>query len=334
MFNSVIVSLDGSELSEKALPYALKLANTLKVKLTLLRVVDVADFPDFTFQRGLEDANEYLAYMKKFLAYERENPLLTIDPDFEVLMGSPAEEICRYVQKEAGALLVMTTHGRTGFSRLLVGSVAGEVLRKLHLPVLLMRPFGLKQTHTLQELLDAQDEPYARTFLEDGIRLLVPLDQTARSEAALEPAFDLAASLHAPVNLATVFLPPENNLYGESIALAFSPEEMLRREEISRDTASGYLHQVTHLAHAKGVETQAEVLMGDPYVRITEYAAQIEPDLIVMATHARGEVGRLIFGSVANKLLQNTHLPVLMVPAPPPGNKAAVAGVAADNTTF
>jgi nucleotide-binding universal stress UspA family protein len=332
MVKSVIVSLDGSELSEKALPYALKLANTLKVKLTLLRVVNVADFPDYTFQRGLEDANEYLAYLKKFLAFERDNPLLTINPDFEVLMGDPAEEICRYVQKEAGALLVMTTHGRTGFSRLLVGSVAGEVLRKLRLPVLLVRPFGLKQTHTLEELLDAQDEPYARTFLENGSRLLVPLDQTARSEAALAPAFALATALSAPVNLMTVYQPPENILYGESISLAFSPEEMERREEMARDTAMGYLGQVAQKAHAKGVETQRQVFAGDPYVQITEYAGQIEPDLIVMATHARGEVGRLIFGSVANKLLQNTHLPVLMVPATLPGGQAA-AGVAADTAT-
>jgi hypothetical protein len=53
-----------------------------------------------------------------------------------------------------------------------------------------------------------------------------------------------------------------------------------------------------------------------------------------MATHARGEVGRWIFGSVANKLLQNTHLPILLVPATQSGGKAAVTGVAADNTTY
>lgn len=334
MFKSVIVSLDGSELSEKALPYALKLANTLNLKLTLLRVVDVADFPEYNFQRGLEDANEYLAYLKRFLHQERSNPLLTIKADFEVLMGSPEEEICRYVQKEAGSLLVMTTHGRTGFSRLLLGSVTGEVLRKLHLPVLLIRPFGLKQTHTLQELLDAQDEPYARTFLENGVRLLLPLDQTTRSETALDSAFDLAAVLHAPVNLTTVCLPPENVFYGESISLAFSPEELKRREDTCRETANGYLGQVAQLARDKGVETQKQVLVGDPYVRIMDYAAQIEPDLIVMATHARGEIGRWIFGSVANKLLQNTHLPILLVPAIQPGSLPAVIGVAANDTVY
>jgi nucleotide-binding universal stress UspA family protein len=216
--------------------------------------------------------------------------------------------------------------------------VAGKVLHKLHLPVLVVRPFGFKETHSLLELLEAQDEPYAKTFLENGIRLLVPLDQTEKSEAALEPAFELAAALNAPVNLVAVNEPPANVFYGEAIALAVSPEEMQRREDMLRDSALSYLGQIAQSAHKKGVATERQTFIGDPYTEITKYVSQLEPDLIVMATHARGEVGRWIFGSVAGKLMQNTHLPVLLVPSTPhPAKQEAEAkatGIAAETTTF
>jgi nucleotide-binding universal stress UspA family protein len=322
MFKVIVVPLDGSELSEKALPYALRFAKTLDLNLTLLRVVEIPDFPGDPLQKQhLQEAAKYLTGIKNWLLSDQESLKFSNQLDICVLLGDPADEICRYVREEELALLVMTTHGRSGLSRVLTGSVTGKVLHKLHNPILLVRPFGQMTNQTLPELLEAQDEPYANTFLENGIRILMPLDQSEKAETALEPAFELARKFNAPLYLLKVNSPLEPVTYTDAVTLAFSPEELIRREGQEREAARAYLGQIAQSAQKEGVETVIEALTGNPAEEIMRYANLVDPDLIIMATHARGELGRLIFGSVANRVLQTSHLPVLMVPSGKSGSK-------------
>lgn len=327
MFKSILVPLDGSELAEKALPYALRLATALDADLTLLRVIDIPEYPRDPLQpEHVRTANKYLAQVKDWLSSDREFLHFSNRIGYAVLLGDPAEEVSFYAQVKEQSLVVMTTHGRSGFSQLMFGSVAGKLVHKIKSPIMLVRPFGITSNQNFEEVLEAQDEPYANSFLRNGIRLLVPLDQTEKSEAALAPAFDLAKPLNAALHLIKVNLPSENIFYGESISLAFSPEEVARREAQDREAARLYLGQFAQQANAEGIETVVQAITGgNPADEIVRYANQVEPDLIVMATHARGEFGRLIFGSVANRVLQATHLPVLMVPTVKTGAKQPVA---------
>ncbi|HEX2913054.1 MAG TPA: universal stress protein [Chloroflexia bacterium] len=330
MFKHIVVPLDGSELSEKALPYAVRLAKSLDLSLTLLRVVDVPDLPAVPLRkRHFDEVTEYLLKIRDFISGKRKDYLFLPRVEVAVVAGEPVSEICRFVREKEEALLIMTTHGRSGFSRLVMGSVAGRVLHKLTTPVLLVRPFGRKETYSLEELLSAEDEPFAITFLVDGIRLLVPLDQDEKSEAALDPAFELARQLKAPLYFVKVNLPVDAILYGEAAAFALSPEDIAKIEEHNREEAQAYLEQVVQLAQEQGLETNTEVLTGDPAKEIMEYADAVEPDLLVMATHARGEVGRFFFGSVATQILQSTHLPVLLVP---PGKAHGKSGEARESS--
>lgn len=316
MFKTIVVPLDGSDLSEKALPYAVRLANSLEVNITLLRVVEIPDFPGDPLQKEhLREAAEYLTNLKAWLMGDEETSQFSNQLDISVLIGDPADEICHYVREQELALVVMTTHGRSGFSRLLMGSVTGKILHKLSIPIFLVRPFGQMTNQTLPELLVAQDEPYANTFLKNGIRILVPVDENEKAEAALKPAFELAKKLNAPLFLLKVNLPHSNLTYLDAVTLAFSPEEIIRKEEQDRVAARVYLGQIAQLAQREGVETVIHASTGNPADEIMEYANLVEPDLIIMATHARSELGRLIFGSVANQILQVTHLPVLMIPS-------------------
>ncbi|MBN9391395.1 MAG: universal stress protein [Chloroflexi bacterium] len=316
MYKSIIVPLDGSELSEKALPYALKLASALDTDLTLLIVIENPDFPGGPFQKEhVRKASEYLAKRQEWLDSDREFLKYSKQIALTVLVGDPTEEISRFVEGKEESLVVMTTHGRSGLSRLLLGSVAAKVLHRVKNPVMLVRSYGKASTENLEGATEAQAEPYATTFLREGAKLLVPLDQTENSEAAVNPAIELAKQLKASLYLLKVCTPAENTIYPDQVVMAFYPEDLQKKEGQARATARVYLGQVAQLANTEGIETVIQAVTGNnPAEEIIRYANLVEPDFIIMSTHARGELGRLLYGSVANQVLQMAHLPVLMVP--------------------
>ena len=144
MFDRVVVTLDGSEVSEQALPAASELARRLGVPLHLLRVADVAWLSlgatdaalEYASLGGIVDeeeqaARDYLAGVEKRLTTDG----LTITT--EVRTGFAAREIIDAAQ--ANDLLVMASHGRSGPARWLLGSVAEEVTRRAASPVVLIR---------------------------------------------------------------------------------------------------------------------------------------------------------------------------------------------------
>lgn len=318
MFKKIVVPLDGSTLAEKALTYAVRLANRLEANLILVRVVEGPIFKAkgaLKAQAQAKIAAEYLNELQEFMTVKAEGPSLNASRLRTCLLnGKPAMEICHYVQDEQIDLVVMTTHGRTGLSRLVTGSLATNLLHELPVPILVVRPFGLKHSQSLPEAFAAQDEPYSNTFLVDGMRLLLPLDKTLEAQIGLDLALDLAKKLGATLYLLKVNLPVNPILYGEVAAFAYSSQEEAHIEQSEKDQALLYLEQFAKLARQKGIETFKQVLTGEPASKIVEYANEIDPDLIVMATHAPSEIGRFIVGSVADEVMRTTNLPVLMVP--------------------
>ncbi len=147
MFRRILVPLDGSELAERALPYARQLAAERCSELVLLRVVNCVDLtssqafagflPAEVFDAAIEDEHQSAAQYLARLAGELQREGLAVR--WLVRTGDAAGEIVEY-SKEAGIdLVVMSTHGRSGLSRWVYGSVADRVLRGGTLPVLLVR---------------------------------------------------------------------------------------------------------------------------------------------------------------------------------------------------
>ena len=150
MYQRILVALDGSRLSEAALPQAEGLAQALKAELRLVRAVVPAtaalaagqpmdgpvpvDLIEEAAESETVDAHSYLAAQEQRL---RDGGLSVTA---EVVEADPAEAIVGRAREHNSDLIVMATHGRSGLSRLVLGSVAGEVVRNSHLPVLLVRP--------------------------------------------------------------------------------------------------------------------------------------------------------------------------------------------------
>jgi nucleotide-binding universal stress UspA family protein len=142
----IVVALDGSERSESVLPEAVRLARKLGAALEILRVavpVVAAGAGEAPILLPPEDPMPYLKGVLKGL------DLRGIEARAVALEGHPSEAILRHLAESAASLLCMTTHGRSGLARILLGSVAEEILRKAPCPVLLQRnvaaPEGAKK---------------------------------------------------------------------------------------------------------------------------------------------------------------------------------------------
>ena len=144
MFKRILVTLDGSDLAQQALEPAFEIARKFGGEVILLRVAIAepqlvalpafgeAPLPDYALQRDREEAEAYLHGLK-LEWYSRGAPIHT-----EIITGNPAEMILDVAEVDEADLIVMSTHGRSGLSRLIYGSVAESVLRGARAPVLLI----------------------------------------------------------------------------------------------------------------------------------------------------------------------------------------------------
>ena len=145
MYKKILVPLDGSELAEKALPHAVAVAKGSGAEVTLLTVVQQT--LEFTSAK-LEAIPEALAERRAALRAEARMYLDKIQRDLQsqavaartvALDGDVAAEIIAYAEREGFDLVTMATHGRSGISRFIMGSIAEKVVRGTVKPVLLIR---------------------------------------------------------------------------------------------------------------------------------------------------------------------------------------------------
>jgi nucleotide-binding universal stress UspA family protein len=171
MLQKILVPLDGSELATGVLPYVQELSQRCdSVEVILLHVVRPpsgrtaavfvpldSDFPGKRMPASSADveAAEHPIYREHEIASLRGEVEAALTPlarelrdagiptRVDVAFGRPAQEIVIYAEREGMDLIAMSTHGRSGVSRWILGSVADKVLRGTHLPVMLVRPPGV-----------------------------------------------------------------------------------------------------------------------------------------------------------------------------------------------
>ncbi|HEX2910768.1 MAG TPA: universal stress protein [Chloroflexia bacterium] len=318
MFNKILVPLDGSVLSEKVLPYAVRLANRLNGQILLMRAVEVPSLMVDSTNREMEiikQAEEYLEQVVSTITNESNSPHMeAARVTHMVVYGDAVKEISELAPFEKVDLIIMTTHGRSGFSRLVLGSVAGQILRRSSVPVMLVRPQEQKHEHTLVETLSGAEEPYSDCF--DGIdgSIVLPLEGTEIGAAAIEPAAQLALGFGATLHLLSIVYPASSAVYTDMVELDYSDAEIKANNEQRVAGAEGYLAKVAEELAYKEVKTVKTVKLGATENEIAEYALEVGASAIVMATHARGEMGHLFLGSIAEDVMRKSHLPVLMIP--------------------
>lgn len=280
MFARILVPLDGSRRSERALPYAAGLAKVFGSELALIH--------DETIGLRSDDVPASGDTLGRITDLVGALQNLGLRVWKGVVRGPATEAILRAADDAHADLIVMSTHGRGGLGRWLYGSVADEVLRHTTLPIV---------------LISAACE--RRWSIEGPFRLLVPLDGSPLAEAALCLAGEVADALHAELVLLRVVEPADGFAALETSYLpAHSQREL--------DEAQPYLESISTSPDMAGRTTTRIVAAGDPAAKIAAVARDEDVDLIVMATHGSGGLTRLTMGSVATSVLHRAATPMLL----------------------
>ncbi len=315
MFQRILVPLDGSFRAEQALPVAARIARATGGSLLLVQVIN----PPIDYSGGLAPVplmSEQLIELEmagaaEYLKAVAALPMLAgIETRTEVSYGIPAQRLIGAAEAQGIDLFVLCSHGRTGFTRWALGSVAHTLVHQSTVPVLVLR----------------ESEALARLSGVDmarPLRALVPLDGSKLAEAALDPAAHLTAALAAPAQGALHLVEVIRASLAEVEAGVVSE---LNAEALQR--ASAYLATVAERMQAteKGFKlstTYAAVLEVDVALALLSLAERGSKeketegaggcDLIAISTHGRGGLERWVMGSVTERLLNATQLPMLIV---------------------
>ena len=295
---AILVPLDGSASAEAALPIALALVRRDEARLVLATAIEPPPSVRggqgaLVFDQRLD--TEQRAAMRQYLRQVTvrllgEDGSLPIEARF--LEGPAAATIVQAANESGAELVVLTSHGRGGASRLWLGSITDALVRQLRVPILVLRA----------------DDGTAVAPAGGFRRVLVPLDGAPQSEQGIRAATALAGRDGVHYTLVRVV-----ELLHPLLQTVASEQDVERDVATQRSEAERYLADVGARLGAQGLDVRGEVRVSRHAASaIVGVAEEIGADLLSVATHGRGRVGRLLLGSVADKLLRTAHIPVLV----------------------
>jgi nucleotide-binding universal stress UspA family protein len=297
MYKKILVPLDGSPLSEGVLPYVRAFAKSLQIPVELLQAIEPEELLPAVGGKP-ERYREILAAQRESMGdYLKRLSISFPEPwrvSSSVEVGKPAEVIIDRAAADAGTLIAMSTHGRSGVQRWLLGSVAEKVLHATSSHLLLVRPTEKGQS--------AEAAPLKS--------VIVPLDGSELAESVIPDVLDLAKSLNLEIVLVRVFHLPIEDPQG-----GYGYDERIR--EMVKEEAESYLEQkVKQLRLTGGVKLTSTVLEGFPAASIIDLAQKTSQNLVAMCTHGRSGIGRWVLGSVTDRVVRHSGDPVLVIRAP------------------
>jgi len=300
MYSKLIICLDGSRLSESILPYARTIVKAFDVPVELLQAIDPETiqacanpgsglFLDVVEADLRRYSKDYLDSMKDSLGTKAVNCVVEV--------GNPAEVIVERAERDAEALVAMSTHGHSGFKRWYMGSVADKVLHASRSPLLVVR---------------GREAEASRDDMANIKHLLLPLDGSPLAEMALPHAVTLAKALSTDLELMRVYTPLTQAYYGEGFIPNY--DEMT---EMLRADAQEYLEEKASTARAEGLDdVKCIVEEGDAAGEIIDVAKKMDDNLVVMSSHGRSGVSRWVLGGTADRVVRYSEDPVLIIRAP------------------
>jgi nucleotide-binding universal stress UspA family protein len=288
-FKHILCPVDFSDFSVSAYEYALTLAQYYKAQLAVLHVIELSKYPyaDYVGATGnFPDLSKALCEggEAKLREFVNKHPRPGVEPQLVVDQGNASDLILSCAQTHNAELVVMGTHGRRGFDRLVVGSTTDRVMRKAGSPVLVV----------------SNPEHNVMTTGPDGThrlsRILYCTDFSVNSEGALQYAISLAAEYSAELTMVHVVEGKTDPTKAEAITAAFT-------ERLNKLVAD----------HQRHLKVGTVVRCGKPYQEIVGYAKEVHAHLIIMTARGGDAVDRVIFGSTTYRVIQLGPCPVLAV---------------------
>jgi nucleotide-binding universal stress UspA family protein len=284
IYNRILVPLDGSKLAEGVLPYVRLLGSALKLPVDLIHVNDLETVAPFPHPMHGRD------YLKEVAA----SFITSLAVDYRVEHGRAADVIVDRASGDAGTLIMMATHGRSGPQRWLLGGVAQKVLQVSTNPLFLIRP---------------KEETLARDV---GLNtLILPLDGSHLAEKIFPHVIYLANRLSLEVVLIRTYTLPTSGYF---LATGVSPPAIGELGEKIKGDATDYLQAKVEELQAEGVEKASFVAIeGKGPEEIIDLARKTADNMVAMSTHGRSGIGRWVLGSVTDRVVCYSGDPVLVI---------------------
>ncbi|MFA5078937.1 MAG: universal stress protein, partial [Dehalococcoidia bacterium] len=310
MFKKILVPLDGSTEAETVLPYVRDIAIRFDSEVEILGVGlgskrrRVNQLLDNYVHHAVDHLQKHEITCRAVLLYSdpHRNFLdyreVTAGPNQikargEMLYGGPPETILAYSSDHQMNLIIMATHGISGLRRWWLGSVFEKVVSRATMPVLGIHS---KQVREMERDRKAVFK-----------RILAPLDGSETGGAAMHDAEALALKSGASMVLVHVLPAPH------AVEARWLGPEFSEFVKAMHDAGQKYLDKVEARLSARGINVQVRIVSGDPAGKIIEVAREEKADLIAMSTHGRSGIARWVLGSVADKILHESKIPMWLV---------------------
>src|SRR5229473_7581589 len=288
----ILCPIDFSEFSVRAYQHALSLAEHYRAKLVAQHVVELWRYPYADYAASLGDYERFSQALREggkeqLREFVKNHTHDEIQPELVVQQGIAPDSILSFAQAQKTDVIVMGTHGRRGFDRLMLGSVTDRVMRRAPCPVLAVG----KASH---DSVASEEERHRRHHLS---RILFCTDFSENSERALNYALSARAEYDAERTL----------LHGlEEVSPPAKKKEAITR-------AAEQLETLIPSEGRKTLKIKTAVRIGKPYRQIIQLALEAQIDLVTMGVHGRGELDLAVFGSTTYRVMQLGSCPVLAV---------------------
>jgi len=287
---SILCPIDFSDFSAAAYQYALSLADYYKARILALHVVELWKYPyadyaaqeaDYAkFSKAMTDGSD--VQLRRFVKQFSHG---AVQSELVSHQGNAPNCILSFAQKQCIELIVMGTHGRRGFDRLVLGSTTDRVIRRASCPVLVVSDTSHKALTT---------GPDGRHRL---THIVYCTDFSNNSEQARGFALSVAAEYGAELTLLHVV---EN------------APDMARAESAIVEHRQQFDNLVSD-PDRKNLNVKLLVRFGKPYEEIVRYAAEAQASLVIMTARGGDAVDRAVFGSTTYRVIQLGPCPVLAI---------------------
>ena len=292
----ILVPVDFSEVSKKALSYGVSLATAFEAELLVVHVVEFVtpvayEFPPTTFDLKQDQADEISTQLEDLIP---ENTRKALRYRIIVKGGIAEDELFAEMRNEPADLVVMGTHGRRAFGRWLLGSVTEHMLRKIPTPLI-----------TVSQLETDQSAPSL-----SGGRILYATDLSPESKEGINFAYDLAKRFDAELFVLHVMLPIRWEYGSTYIPLDIAKDHDQLHQDLAKE-----LELAVPAGARSDPSVRWEVGEGVPHEVILDFAEAKDANLIVINLHGKSWIERALLGSTAERVVRGAHRPVLSLPA-------------------
>ena len=297
MFNHIIIPLDGSRLAETVLPMAVKIADGLHSKVTLMHIIEKDAAPVIHGDRHLTTSLEAGSYLEGIRQQHFPMDMPVSLHVHTTATRDVADGILNHQAELSPDLIIICTHGRGGLRQIMFGSIAQQVVESGRTPVLAIRPpaAGLPPGEPIQTLLAAADDDP-----EHG--------------QGLQTALKFGLALNVRVHVIGV-VPTIGTLAGRQATTGkFMPATTYQILEMAEKELEIFLRQTIQPCGKTGLNVTLQIGRGDPASIIAKTAEAVAADIIVLGTHGKAGAKAIWSGSMTAKVIKQTLRPLLLIP--------------------